>query len=123
MTTDELTLFIQKQIFSCQSAAALNNALLAKVFPSIDAPADVMATAGVTFCPGFLTILQSESPPSVEWFKNIRANNRLVWRVYLLVFEKEGCPALVYCGSATASDDGIRGRWTMYDRYSMSIRE
>ncbi|KAF2118289.1 Hsp70 protein-domain-containing protein [Lophiotrema nucula] len=91
------------------------------VFPVKDVLVSVFASAGFLFCSGLLSLLRS-GPPSLAWFASVSLNidtdreqvPSKSWGLYLHVFLKPGYLPLLYVGSATPSDIGLRARFKDY---------
>ena len=91
---------------------------------------DLASAHPLEFAPGLSEILQSETPPTVEYFQTLPDVPFKGWGVYLIVLGKPGHPCRTYIGSATASDRGITHRFYQYDHdqclpryYEASLRE
>ncbi|KAM0689753.1 hypothetical protein Q7P36_010624 [Cladosporium allicinum] len=63
--------------------------------------------------------LSSDSPPSLAFLKALpQPNGRgqpKQWAIYVLVFEKAGCPPQIYVGSSTNSQYRVRRRFQGYN--------
>lgn len=95
------------------------NILFGQVFTSEDDLSDIAASASLTFAPGLLRVLQSDSPPSatMEFFKSLSAETSDFqwWGVYAIVMEKAGHRPILYIGSGTSVFGGVRARLKQYD--------
>ena len=113
--TLEYTLWL---VWSCISLTpnALKNPKFDLLFP-IEAPLEeAMSTALLDFAPGFLDVVQSAVPPTIEWFKQLPEKPLNVWAVYAIVLEKMGHRPKVYSGSGTDSGRGVRSRFNRYQK-------
>ncbi|KAH0161827.1 hypothetical protein KCU67_g6180, partial [Aureobasidium melanogenum] len=124
MAVDISTMVITQAMLAMMWAAlnvkTYKNPLFLTVFTSTELLEDVFLLASLSFCPGLLEALQGFGPPSVAWFYSLSMNDvpyksKEIWGIYILIFEKPGCPTLIYIGSATSFDRGLRGRWSVYD--------
>jgi hypothetical protein len=74
----------------------------------------------VKFTPDLLDALDSDTPPTIEWFKTVPqadiTTNGKRWGIYVVVLEKDGCRHKVHIGSGTESKEGIRCRMRQYER-------
>jgi hypothetical protein len=72
----------------------------------------------LSFAPGLLDVLQSSSPPSLDFFRSLPPPplGEKVWAVYALLLEKAGYPAQLYIGSGTHSLSGVNIRFRDYDQ-------
>ncbi|RMZ78524.1 hypothetical protein DV737_g3818, partial [Chaetothyriales sp. CBS 132003] len=80
----------------------------------------ICSATPLTFAPGLLEVLQSSSPPSVDFFRSLPPPpvSENVWAVYVLLLEKSAFPAKLYTGSGTSSQSGVEARFKEYDRKS-----
>lgn len=73
--------------------------------------------AGFTFCPGLYDTICAAAPPNLVWVESLPVTvSKNVWGVYILVLKKHGCPPLVYIGSGTAVNRGVRARLSEHER-------
>ncbi len=93
---------------------AQKNLTLDKEFTSQDAMQSVMHSAGFEWAPGLLECLQSDTPPTIDWFKTLPMHYS-TWGVYVLVLEKDGESPRLYTSSGTSADIGVRKRMDVYD--------
>jgi hypothetical protein len=108
--------------WSCLSHPSYHNPKFDVAFPTKDAFVSAFGSAGFLFCSGLLDVVHSAHPPSLAWFQSVSLNifqdrdqvPSKSWGLYLHVFLKPGCEPLIYIGSATASDFGIRARFKDY---------
>jgi len=87
------------------------------VFPALDVLDQFAAGLFLTFATGLLDMLQSDCPPSIDYFKGLPSDGKGFWGVYALVLEKPGCPPLLYIGSGTSYTGGVHRRFTQYQRH------
>lgn len=81
--------------------------------PSWDA---ITSAYPLSVAPGLASVLSSPTPPSLSFFKSLPkpSRSKLQWGDYVLVLERPGYPPIVYPGSGTDSDGGIRARERCY---------
>jgi hypothetical protein len=91
-----------------------------KHVPTEEAIEELIGTANVEFAPQLLDVLQSDDPPTIDFWKSLPVFSLkpLAWGVYALVLEKTGCESLVYIGSGTNSELGVAHRLRDYDRFT-----
>lgn len=107
--------------WGCLSHPSYHNPEFDVAFPSKDAFVSASASAGFLFCPGLLDVIQSAAPEE-SWFKSVSLNifadlddiPYKSWGIYIHVFIKPGYEPLIYIGSATASQMGIRACFKDY---------
>jgi hypothetical protein len=77
------------------------------------------------FFPDTLTdVLQSDSAPSVDFFRSLNADasRNNVWGIYIILMEKTGNRPRLYVGSGTRAQSGVRTRLQQYNRqFNMSV--
>ncbi|GIZ43039.1 hypothetical protein CKM354_000628300 [Cercospora kikuchii] len=122
MEADDATLAaILERTWTCLNQKTWKHPNFDRVFPEKQALQDAMETAELRFCPGLLDAINSDEPPSVEWFMNLPSateNGKVGDRVfgdYVLIFTKDGCPTLIYIGCGTESIYGLHSRMLKYD--------
>lgn len=109
-------MFLSWTLLSFTNPAVISNDFFL-LFTSAAAVRAVWALAAFSFAPGLLSVLRSPVPPTIAWFKTLPSIvGQLLWAVYALVLEKEGCRPRVYIGSGTDSKIGVARRFTAYDR-------
>ncbi|KAK4935417.1 carbamoyl-phosphate synthase (glutamine-hydrolyzing) cpa2 [Elasticomyces elasticus] len=93
------------------------NPLFARFFTSEEDLNTIAAATSLMFCPGLWEVIHATTPPTIEWFKGLPTCNSLwlIWGVYLLVLEKDGCRPLIYIGSGTSAMCGVIVRFKQYD--------
>lgn len=91
------------------------NVLFAQFLPSLDIFNSTASAATITFCAGLLDVLQSPTPPTVQFFKSLPEATLLCWGIYVLVLEKDGCRPRIYIGSGTSASRGVTARLRQYD--------
>jgi hypothetical protein len=94
---------------------ALKNLTLDREFPDQDAMQSAMESAGFEWAPGLLECMQSSTPPTVSYFKDLPMHGS-TWAVYVLVLEIDNERARVYISSGTKADRGVKTRMQRYDR-------
>ncbi|KAK7727879.1 Aconitate hydratase mitochondrial [Diaporthe eres] len=96
----------------------LRNPIFTKYLPDEGALAKLAGKVPIKFAPGVLDAVQSDDPPTIEYFKSLPPGNKNIWAMYLLVLEKPGCVSLIYIGSGTDSLNGCYPRLQTYDKLS-----
>ena len=66
------------------------------------------------FAPGLLDVLQSDAPPSFDYFTSLPRPDGNHWGVYAFTMTKEGCPPALCIGSGTSARDGCKTRIAHY---------
>ena len=87
----------------------------AQLLPTLASLTDATTHSSLAFCPGLLNVLQSDSPPSTEYFKTLPTEVKSRWGIYALVFEKPGHRSRLYIGSGTSTMYGVESRFKHYD--------
>lgn len=109
-------------VLGCLLHSSYHNPQFDAAFSSSkDAFLSAFRSAGFVFCSG-LDVILSAQPPSLAWFESVgfsivRDRRQIpfkCWGIYVHVFIKPGFPTLIYVGSATASDYGLRSRFKDY---------
>lgn len=95
---------------------ALKNPDHLKIFPTPQRMKELFFKTKLHFAPGLLDTIQSTSPPSMEFFKDLPLHLVPCWAVYILVLEKEHCLEKIYIGSATAFPGGAFVRLHQYQK-------
>lgn len=91
------------------------NPAFAVLFAIRDVYDSVILSSPLSFVAGLDGILCSDSPPSLEFFRCLPAPPALlVWGIYAFLLEKVGAQALLYIGSGTNTDKGIKIRLNQY---------
>lgn len=108
--TDIQTLILNLTWY-CIDVAHWINPRFRAVFPSLDHLAAVFPTLGITFCDGLLDVVQSATPPSINWFFSLPTDlPHRKWGIYVLVLRK-GNSFKIYIGSGTSTiNNGVRYR-------------
>lgn len=78
----------------------------------------------LAFPPTLTSVLQSHSPPSLDFFRSLNADasRDKVWGIYIVLMEKTGDKPKLYVGSGT-SRRGVRHRILQYRRgNTLSVR-
>lgn len=107
--------------WGCLSHPSYHNPEFDIAFSSEDVFLSAYNSAGFLFCSDLLAVIQT-GPPSLAWFASVgldifQDRDRVPyksWGLYLHVFLKPGFPPLLYCGSATATEFGLRARFKDY---------
>ena len=95
----------------------MKNSLFDRFLTSSPILQSIATAATMSFAPGLLDVLQSATPPAIEFFKSMPSGDlRHIWGIYAIVLEKAGCRSKVYLGSATNVKDGVFFRWNQYDK-------
>lgn len=107
-------------IWLCWSALfltpnALKNLDQLKIFHTPRRIKETFLRTNLHFAPGLLHAMQSKSPPSMDFFKDLPLPLVPCWAVYLLVLEKEHCLPKIYIGSATHLRRGALHRLHQYN--------
>lgn len=68
----------------------------------------------VHFAEGLLDVLQSDEPPSFDYFTGLDQPDDKHWGVYAFTMTKKGCPPALCIGSGTGSRDGCEHRTNRY---------
>lgn len=66
-------------------------------------------------------VMQAESPPEVNFFRNLPSHDCRCWGVYALTLEKPGMIPQIYIGTGTGARYGVHSRFTAYDRIDASV--
>ena len=86
------------------------------VLPSQTIISTILVAAGLSFCPGFFEVLTSETAPSLKWLKSISPIiPPKVWGVYIVILHQKSHKPLLYIGSGTQAQMGVRSRMAHYD--------
>ncbi|KAK5738549.1 carbamoyl-phosphate synthase (glutamine-hydrolyzing) cpa2 [Elasticomyces elasticus] len=104
-------------IWACLNVPSYKNPLFTQFFFAESILAEIATVASLSFAPGLLEAVQSATPPSVHWFKSLPTNHSKRWAVYALVLEKRGSVTMIYIGSGTNSNSGVKGRWAELPQY------
>lgn len=105
-------------MWNCINVKSCINPRFKILLPSHERLSTLVRLANFQFCSGLLDILQSSSPPSLQWVKSLATDvPKLAWGVYILVLEKSHCRPLIYIGSGTAVERGIRARLGDYKNH------
>lgn len=103
-------------ILSTVSPTMKNN-VFDVVFPDQAALEQMAASLNLIFASNLLKILQSTSPPTIQFFKTLPpcVKHSRVWAVYLLTLERPGYKSKIYIGSGTQSVQGVWARKKQHD--------
>jgi hypothetical protein len=82
-----------------------------------DAWNSAVAEEKLSTAPGLQSVLESSSPPSLDFFKTLPqpSDSQQQWGVYVLLLERPGSKAKLYVGSGTDALDRIQARARKYD--------
>lgn len=84
------------------------------VFQERSAYDSIAASSPLSFAPNLHENLASSMTPRLIFFKTLPKGDGSLWAIYLLVFEKAGCPTKVYVGSGTDAKKGVLSRLAQY---------
>ncbi|KAK4044435.1 ATP-1 H+-transporting ATP synthase [Parachaetomium inaequale] len=78
----------------------------------------VCSDTPLSFSPTLLNVLESPTPPALEFFLNLPASgpNDKVWAIYSILMEKPLAKAKLYVGSGTNAQDRVRARMSNYEK-------
>jgi hypothetical protein len=97
------------------------------LFPEADLLEGALDEAGFRYAPGLLDALQSDTPPTIDFFKSlpteVRRNGKDRWGVYVLVLEKRGRRSKIYIGCGTNTKGGLFKRFNDYQKNTYLISE
>jgi hypothetical protein len=96
------------------SSEKIKHPIYAIVLSTLDAVDKLAASAFLEFAPRLLDVLQSDSPPSINFFKGLSSNGKGLWAVYALVLEKKASRPRLYIGSGTCYTGGVHRRFNNY---------
>jgi hypothetical protein len=68
------------------------------------------------FAPGLLEVLQSSTPPTTAFFKSLPTDYKKVWRIYLLILEKQDSRTKIYISSGTSTTSDVSAHLSQYDK-------
>jgi hypothetical protein len=88
-----------KQVISCQATLA-----------------GLITASNISFCLGLLETIQKPTPPPLSWFEALPTATVGTWGIYVLVLKKQHSVPLLYIGSGTAANRGVKARLGEYDR-------
>jgi hypothetical protein len=88
----------------------------ADILPSRDVLEDILTNAGITFAEGLLGIVESNTAPSISYFKTLDIHATKMWAIYVLVLEKSGQRPKLYFGCCTEKRSGVSTRLGQYRR-------
>lgn len=91
------------------------NPLFDRFFNSLEVLEAVASAASLAFAPGLFDVVQSATPPSIQFFKSLPLGTTYQWGVYAIVLEKPGCRPRLYIGSGTQAQRGVGARLQHYD--------
>jgi hypothetical protein len=120
MSSDDVHFQVYLLVWNCLSHTddAMKAVVYSVLFPEPDLLRGALHEAGFTYAPGLLDALQSETPPTIGFFKNlpneVRRNGRDRWGIYVLVLAKDGHVSKIYIGSGTNTKGGLFARFSTY---------
>lgn len=83
---------------------------------SEDFISEQLTAAGFVFAPGLFSVLQHSSPPSISWFESLPATiPAKAWGVYAITLSHQTLVPILYIGSGTAAQQGVKQRLQNYD--------
>ena len=116
---DDATLleFMTAATWACidQTHPKMKNILFTRFFKSYEDVEAIASAADIQFAPGLLDIVQSVTPPSVEFFKCLPVDTVDRWAVYAIFMEKDECRSRLYVGVGTHDDSGVAARLQAYN--------
>lgn len=74
----------------------------------------ICADTPLTFAPGLLDVVQSDTPPDASFFKSTPKPKGKFWAVYAALLTKEDSDPHLYIGSGTQSNAGYKARIEHY---------
>lgn len=104
-------------IWACLDAPASKRPFFREVFSSQAVVSDVISTASLQYCDGFLDAANALNPPPVDWFTTTDTDTHNKWRVYALVLKRTDSKDLVYFGSGTQATVGVDARFQNYNQH------
>ncbi|KAL8866510.1 MAG: hypothetical protein Q9198_008859 [Flavoplaca austrocitrina] len=101
----------------CETRFNQKNPLFARFLTTEMVTKQLLSAASIVFAPGLFEVLQSTTPPSLQFFKNLPDNTwwGSHWAVYAIVLEKLGFRPKRYAGSGTSAHQGVHHRFWQYD--------
>jgi hypothetical protein len=87
--------------------AHLKNGVFALISPTHQELEVCMLGWLFTFAPGLLEVLNSQTPPTIAYFKSLPLQTVRLWARYVLVPENAGSRPKIYIGCDTESRSGI----------------
>lgn len=116
-TITDTAIFTAWLTWDCLSLtpACMKNGVFAQVFPTFEVVEQLLLES-LTFPPGLLDVLQSETPPTISFFKTLPLHTVRIWGVYLLVLEKPDARPKIYIGASTEKRSGLCNRMGQYRR-------
>lgn len=107
----DITALLVLVTWCCINVETWINPRFRYVLPSQHAVGAHIRDLGFTYCAGLFEAINAATPPTIQWFEQLRADIPIhCWGVYVLVLKKRGHPDLIYIGSGTAWGRGVRGR-------------
>lgn len=79
-----------------------------------EAGRNICAATPLTFAPGLLKVLQSDTPPTPDFWLSTPKPLDKSWAVYAALLTKDGCEPGLYIGSGTDAVDGYQSRVDNY---------
>lgn len=124
--------------WECLQRAPYSQACHRRFFYSHRAWNRFLRASPLRFCSGLGTTISADSPPSLEWFKNLPKPKQDKWAVYALVLVRpqlgpkrtwkmdETVDFAIYIGSGTCQTNGVTTRESDYrekERFSEGVKE
>ncbi|RYP56555.1 hypothetical protein DL771_011874 [Monosporascus sp. 5C6A] len=91
------------------------NTLFTLFFTSLEILETTASTSPFSFTPGLFDVVQSTTPPTIQYFKSLPIGTSSRWGIYAIVLEKSGCRPRLYIGSGTSAAGGVSSRLQQYD--------
>lgn len=79
-----------------------------------EAGRDISAATPLNFAPGLLDVLQSDKPPSPDYWLSTPTPAGKFWGVYAALLTKDGCEPALCIGSGTDAKNGYQSRIAHY---------
>lgn len=99
----------------CDTPFGKKNPRFAQFITSLAVLQGIATAAGLVFAPGLLDVVQSIAPPTLAFFEGLPTSFAERWAIYAISLRKPGCRPLLYFGSGTSAELGVKGRLKQYD--------
>jgi hypothetical protein len=119
MSSPDVVDLVVRTIWACVSDRTGKNAVFRQILSSEAVISEICSDIGISFSPGLLDAMQAESPPAVDFFRNLPLGERRCWAVYAVTMEKPSMIPQIYIGTGTCSRYGLRARFNAYDRLDL----
>jgi hypothetical protein len=90
----------------------LKNPVHDMLFPTVEVMEKHLSS--ISFAAGLLAVLQSDLPPTIDFFKSLPADVIGLWGIYLILLEKADHRPKIYIGSSV-NVAGMNTRFTSYN--------